>query len=867
VIAGVTRFVLRHPRAVTLFWLIVTVAGLASAGSAVKALSDQFSVPGREGYETNLQITRTFGSGGDSAPLVAVVTLPAGESVDAPAVKGQVARVAGRIEAAVPHVRIASYASTGDRAFVSRDGHTTFVLAYPPPKPGSFGQNPQAVNAADAALRGVTVAGSPVRLTGLGPLSASSGQKGGAGLLAEGLLGGLGALAVLAFVFASLLAIVPLIMAVISIMTTFLLVWGLTAITPVSGMVAFLIALVGLGVAIDYSLLIIVRWREERAQGQQLDDAAAARSSEPGGQAGGDAAEEAIVRAMATAGRAVVFSGSTVAIGLLGLTVLPLPFLRSVGYAGLLIPLVSVAVAVTLLPIILLKLGSRLDWPHVRSDERASPAWTRWATLVVHRRWIAAGVAVTLLAVLVVAASTIKLGPTTGDPNTLATTGEAKAGLTELERSGIGDGALSPTEILTHGSDPQLVSQRLNTIPRVQGATAPSTPGWRIGGVALVDVLAHTDSASTVDRIRAAHPLGADVRVGGIVAQNSDFIHAVYGSFPVMIALIALLTFMLLARAFRSLLLPAKAVILNVLSVAAAWGVVTLVWQDGHGSDAIWGIPAGGSIPSWLPLIVFAFLFGLSMDYEVFILARMREEYDTTGSTDTAVVRGIGRTGRLVTSAALIMFLGFVAMATAPSTQVKMIATGLGAGIILDATVVRALLVPAAVALFGRFNWWLPHRVARVLRVSPSPPPPQTPAALEEGVRMSVELRIAALMGLEAASLAAMSSLHLTGTLAGGVKPFQPSQAGIAEALICLVLTAGSVTLARARSARRGVALVAVAFAILGFIVGLNFTIQGGDAIDIAYHATVLPLLLVTLLLLVVLRGARCRAASAARGS
>jgi RND superfamily putative drug exporter len=209
--------------------------------------------------------------------------------------------------------------------------------------------------------------------------------------------------------------------------------------------------------------------------------------------------------------------------------------------------------------------------------------------------------------------------------------------------------------------------------------------------------------------------------VGGIVAQNSDFIDAVYGSFPLMVVLIAGLTFVLLARAFRSLLLPAKAVVLNVLSVAAAWGVVALVWQHGYGSSAIWSVPATGSVPSWLPLMVFAFLFGLSMDYEVFILARMREEYDATGSTRTAVVNGIGRTGRLVTSAALILFLGFVSMATAPGTQVKMIATGLGAGIILDATVIRALLVPAAVALLGRWNWWLPHRVARVLRVPATP--------------------------------------------------------------------------------------------------------------------------------------------------
>ena len=168
---------------------------------------------------------------------------------------------------------------------------------------------------------------------------------------------------------------------------------------------------------------------------------------------------------------------------------------------------------------------------------------------------------------------------------------------------------------------------------------------------------------------RPRAPQGPEVHLGGLAAQNEDFINAVYGNFPLMIALIALITFVLLARAFRSLLLPLKAVILNVISVGAAWGVLELVWQHGHGSSLIWGISATGSITAWIPLMVFAFLFGLSMDYEVFILARMREEYDATGSTDTAVVRGIGRTGRLVTSAALILFLAFVSLASGPGDR------------------------------------------------------------------------------------------------------------------------------------------------------------------------------------------------------
>jgi RND superfamily putative drug exporter len=223
-----------------------------------------------------------------------------------------------------------------------------------------------------------------------------------------------------------------------------------------------------------------------------------------------------------------------------------------------------------------------------------------------------------------------------------------------------------------------------------------------------------------------AHAIGPDVRVGGQPASTADFIDAVYGSFPLMIALIALTTFILLARAFRSLLLPAKAIALNILSVAAGWGALVLIWQKGYGSDLIWDIEATGSIPSWIPVIAFAFLYGLSMDYEVFILSRMREEYDRTGSTETAVIRGIGRTGRLVTSAALILFLAFIALASGPGSELKMTASALAIGIFLDATVIRALIVPAVIALMGRWNWWLPRRPARLLRVPPSLPPRPT---------------------------------------------------------------------------------------------------------------------------------------------
>jgi RND superfamily putative drug exporter len=227
---------------------------------------------------------------------------------------------------------------------------------------------------------------------------------------------------------------------------------------------------------------------------------------------------------------------------------------------------------------------------------------------------------------------------------------------------------------------------------------------------------------ATITRVREALGGVPGARVGGLGVLEKDAEHALYGPFPLLLALIGLVTFILLIRAFRSVLLALKAVLLNALSLAASYGVLVVVWQNGHGSQSIWGVPATGAITFWVPLMGFAFLYGLSMDYEVFILARMREEYDRTTDTRTAIVEGLGRTGRLVTSAALILFLAFVSLATAPSTDIKILATGLGAGILLDATVVRSLLVPATVSLFGRWNWWLPGWAARLLRVPATAP-------------------------------------------------------------------------------------------------------------------------------------------------
>jgi len=696
-----TRWILGHQRLVALCWLFVALISLASTAAANKALTPGTAFPGQPGYQANAAILRTYGNGGDNPPVLPVITLPVGTTVDSPGVRAQLGAVMARLQRSAPGVRIVSYASTGRRLFVSSDGRTTFALVFLPVSPLTGDTGP-AQHAVARVLGGVTIRGAPFHLTGIDALQLGGGI-GGNSTLVETLLGGVGALLVLAFVFGSLLAVVPVLMAMVAIPSTFLLVWGLTTVTSISFIVEYLISLIGLGIAIDYSLLIIMRWREERAAG--LENLAA------------------VQRAMETAGKAVVVSGSTVAIGLLALVVLPVPFLRSVGIGGLLIPAVSVLVATTLLPVVLAAGGPRLDWPR-RTVPRGTGFWTVWGRLLVRRRWIGAGAAALILAVMTIPALSMQLGHP--QASSLAQSGDAYVGLQALVTAGIGPGPLSPMEVLAQGGDAGMLADRLAHLPDVRGAIAPAGAAWHAGGTTLAVVLPSVDGASprgmaVLDHVRQlVQASSSSGQVGGPTVQSADLLSATYGNFPLIVALLTVATFVLLARAFRSLLLALKAVALVLVSVGAALGVMTFVWQQGHGSG-LWGVSATGGISAWIPVMVFAFLFGISMDYEVFLLARMREEYDRHGSTDGAVVAGIGGTGRLVTSAALILCFAFVALSSAPDVGIKIIATGLAAGIVLDATVIRMLLVPALVSLLGSWNWWLPTTLARALRVRPAP--------------------------------------------------------------------------------------------------------------------------------------------------
>ena len=704
---AMSAFVLRHKLVVALFWLAVLGAGAAASAGLSGRLSAQFALPGAPGYQAGQQILRLYGNGGPGYPEVAVVRLPTGLAAGSPAGRAALGRAFAAV-ARQPGLRVADYADTEDRAFFGGDGRTSYGLVFTPfsgeLNPPSLG--PQLT----AVMRPALPPGSQVSVTGMNELTAGGQASQGFGVLAETLLAGAAALVVLVLVFGSALALVPLLMAAVAIPACFLALYGLAGLTPVSVIVQYLAALIGLGVAIDYSLLLVTRWREELAAGH--------------GQ------QEAVHRAMATAGRSVAYSGLTVAAGLLSLAVLPVPALRSIGIGGMFVPAVSVAVTLTLLPVLLAVIGPRLDWPRRVRRPGPSRAWAVWARLVVRHKLAAAVAALAVLGLLGAAAAGIRIGEPAA--SSLGTTAPAAQALTALERAGVPAGALDPVEVLLpSGSDPGQVARRLAALPGVRAADAPAGPAWRRDGTALVSVQPAAEpsspaGAAAIARIRQAVAAVPGASVGGPGAVLLDENHAFYGRFPVLIAALAVITVLLLARAFGSLLLPVKAVVLNLASVAATYGVIVLVWQHGHGSRAVWGLPATGAITNWVPLTAFAFLYGLSMDYEVFILTRIREEHDRTGSTTAAVTEGLGRTGRLVTGAALILFLAFAALSAGPETDLKVMATALGAGILLDATVVRALLVPALVALLGDWNWWLP-RPARRLLLIPAPPAPAGP--------------------------------------------------------------------------------------------------------------------------------------------
>ena len=676
-------------------WVALTMFGVFSAIQVEDRWFTATAIPGEPAYEASQRSLQALGIG-DRTPIVAVFHSDGDLSQSA-----DVEQAMERVAAASAGAFTSSWFTTDNPVYLSEDRQTAFQMVYPAGEEGvTVLSNAKQLQA--TAAEGLP-AGTTVEVTGrLALTEATTDGSGGDSVLVEALVGGLGALVVLLFVFGTLPAVLtPLIIAIAAIFNTFTLVWALSYLTDVSIIVQFLIALIGLGLAIDYALVLLFRFRDELRDGNDV--------------------ETALVETMTHAGKSVVVSGTTVAIGLLSMVLLPLPLLRSMGIGGMLIPAVSVLAAITLLPALLAVLGERINKVRVmprRLIDHGHPedgAWGRWARFVLRRPVAVAAVGIVVTVTL--AGLGTQLNASETELSRFPGEGTAIAGRQLLADAGISPGVMKPLNVLVeNGGDAEQAAQALRGVDGVVGASAPAD--WTAGDTSFVEAFPAIDGAAPgiqdiVDRANAALE-GTDGTLTGVTAVGRDFLNVLFSNFPYILALVLLLTFVLLTRAFRSLVLAVKAVVLNLLSLAAALGIVVFIFQDGHGSQ-LWDVGATGAITAYVPVMIFAFLYGVSLDYEVFMLARMREAYDETGSTDKAIELGLARTAKLVTSGALILMFAFLVLSTAPGFEIKSLAVGVAAGIIFDATVIRALLVPALMKLFGEANWWSPPWLDRLL--------------------------------------------------------------------------------------------------------------------------------------------------------
>jgi RND superfamily putative drug exporter len=514
------------------------------------------------------------------------------------------------------------------------------------------------------------------------------------------------ALIVLVLVFGALVAaFLPMSIAIISIIVTVAISTVLGQVTSLSFFILNMITAMGLALGIDYSLFVLSRYREERQAGRDKVDA--------------------IVATGGTSSKAVLFSGTSFVVALLGLLLVPDTILRSLSLGAIIVGVVTMAAAVTLLPALLSLLGDRVNalrLPLVGRDHPAeSPFWTRAVSAVIRRpaTFLAAGV------LLLIAAALPVLGLSTGTSgvNSLPDDTYAKAGALALERSFPGTSTTDPAQVVISGD---VTSSELTTaIARFEDSIAddpdfgPSQHQVADNGqvavisVPLVGDPDHTQARRGLDRLRTDLVPGAfestdsSVLVGGTTAENVDYSDVINKWLPIVLTFVLGLSFLLLTLVFRSVVLSATAVILNLLSVGAAYGLLVLVFQHGIGADLL-GLQQVENVEAWVPIFLFSVLFALSMDYHVFLLSRIRERYAQTGDTNQAVVHGIAATGRIITGAALIIVVVFAGFAAGQLVMFQQMGFGVGVALLVDATLIRMVVVPAAMALLGRWNWYLP---------------------------------------------------------------------------------------------------------------------------------------------------------------
>ncbi|MEU9356831.1 MMPL family transporter [Streptomyces sp. NPDC048301] len=714
--AALARWCLRHRLATVLIWLCALGGVAAAAGVAGSAYSDDYEVPGTESGRAGELLEAGFEDlGGDAAT---VVWHTQGSTVRDPGVERTMTRTLHEI-AALPGVGgVTGPYGEGTRAQerISADGRTAYATVTFHHRAADI--PPGQVRAVADAARDAAGDGLRVELggTAVAPAEAPSGHLSEAAGVAV-------AAVVLFLAFGSLAAsLLPVATALVSVGTAYAGIVLLGHVMNVADFAPMLGTLVGLGVGIDYALFIVTRHRGGLRRGLSVDEAAR--------------------EAVATTGRAVVFAGATVCVALLGMLVLRLGFLDGVAVAASLTVVLTVAASVTLLPALLSFIGMRA----LGRRERARPAVhgprgehtpglaARWSAFVERRPRLLGLAAAALMAVLAVPTLSLHLGTSDqGNDPASATTRQAY----DLLADGFGPGVNGPLTVAAHldGADDQLAMGGLPAVLRnTEGVASVSPVTYNgSGDTAFVTVVPTSspqsrETSELVDRLRedvlpqVGDTTSLRLHVGGVTAGYDDFAEVVVGKLPLFVAVVVGLGCLLLLLAFRSLAVPLKAAVMNVAAVAASFGVVVAVFQWGWGSEPL-GLGSAGPVEPFLPVIMVSVLFGLSMDYQVFLVGRMYEEWLRTGDNRRSVRVGLAETGRVINSAAVIMISVFLAFVLSGDRVIAMFGIGLAAAVALDAFVLRTLLVPALMHLLGGANWWLPARLDRLLpRLSIEPP-------------------------------------------------------------------------------------------------------------------------------------------------
>jgi uncharacterized membrane protein YdfJ with MMPL/SSD domain len=728
----------RHPWRAIAAWAVAALIALVAIGTLLGGSLTSEGNPTNNPQSQRAQdvLDRSFPASSRASATDVVIVRSQQYLFGSPPFRALVTRLAAGIRHDDGVASVRTYLDGQEAGLVSADRHATILqLNMPNFESQGIDDVIVSVKRADAtAAFSASITGEQTRQHDFNQLSQDDLRSG------ELQIGLPAALVVLLLVFGSVVAgLVPLLMAILAIVVALGLVAGLAHAFSLSIFVINMLTGMGLALGIDYSLFLISRFREERGRGRDQLDAIAASG--------------------ATAGRAVLFSGSTFVVAMFGMFLVPNSIMRSLAIGAILVGVVSVAAATTLLPALLGLIGDgvdRLRIPFVgrRSLEAANPEGRVWGAIVrtVLRR-PALSLVLSVAVLLAVAAPIFGLHVGTSGVTALPSRFESRQGFAALQRDVPGATA-SPVEIVvakdaSRPSAQQALEQlrtKLSPDPRFGSGQIERSPG---GDVAALSVPVRGDpsaepAVAAVRQLRSSivpaafAGTGAEPLVGGRTSENIDYFNSVTGPAPYVIAFVLGLTFVLLTIVFRSLVIAGTAVVLNLLSVGAAYGLLVLVFQHGTGAGLL-GFQQADTIEAWVPLFLFSVLFGLSMDYQVFLLSRIRERYDQTRDTTGAVTFGVASTARIITGAALIIVAVFTGFASGELIMFQQMGFGVGVALLLDATIIRSVLLPSVMRLLGRWNWYLPRWLEWLPRVALDPepraePPEERPRAVGEAV-------------------------------------------------------------------------------------------------------------------------------------